>query len=201
MGKKFIRLKDVILITLLTALCLVICTVVVLPFSANIKLVLWLVSGIEVLLCGPIYTLMCAKAPRRGTMILFAFLFAVYYYFTNSMIVISLMIFAIGILMELIVLGDGYRNPARLSIALSIFGVGIMMSPVVLMFSSKTSLAETMLASGLTQEYIDSVFSVYSVTNILIGVVVTIIGAVTGCLLGYRLMKKHFAPAGIVVEE
>lgn len=197
-SRKFIGLKDVILIAVLTALCIIICSVVVLPFAANIQLVLWLVSGIDMLLCGAIYILMCSKAPRHGTQLLFAFLFAVYYYLTNGMILISLMIFGIGVINELLMLGGGYRKPVRLTAALSLFGVGVMMAPVVLIMTTREQMVAAVLANGGTQEYAEAMLSVYSWGNIAIGIAVTIIGAILGCLIGCRMLRKHFAPAGIV---
>ncbi len=196
--RKFIGLKDVILVTLLTALCIVINTVVVLPFAANLLLVLWLVGGIDMLLCGPIYMLMVSKAPRYGTQLLFSFLFAVYYFITNGMILISLMIFGIGVVRELLMLKGGYHSPVRLTIAYAVYGVGVMFAPIVMLMTTREQMTATMLANGLTQEYVDSVFAVYSSANILIGVAVTIVGAVLGCFLGYKMLKKHFRPAGIV---
>ncbi len=196
--RKWIGLKDVILVTLLTALCIIICTVAVLPFAANIKLVLWIVSGIEMLLCGPIYILMSAKSPRIGAQFLFSFLFAVYYYFTNGMILISLMLLVVGLVRELMMLNGGYRNSVRLSASFALFGVTVMMAPVVLIMTTKEQVAAAVLANGMTQEYVDAMFSVYSAGNIAIGIVITIVGAIVGCLIGHRMLRKHFAPAGIV---
>ncbi|MFV0527969.1 MAG: MptD family putative ECF transporter S component [Lachnospiraceae bacterium] len=198
--KKFIGLKDVILVTLLTAICIVIVTIVVLPFMANIKLVLWVVSGIEMLPCGPVYMLMVAKAPRYGTQLLFSFLFAIYYFITNGMLSISLMIFLIGVVRELLMLQGGYRSIPRLTASYALFGVGVMLSPVLLIVASKDSMIQTMVDAGMNQEYIDTVFAVYSGQNIAIGIVITILGAVLGSLLGYRMIRKHFAPAGVVGE-
>lgn len=197
-AKKFIGLKDVILITLLTALCIVVCTVVVIPFSANLKLVLWVVSGLEMLLCGPIYILMCVKAPRHGTQLLFSALFAVYYYITNAMIIISLLILVVGIIRELLMIRNGYNSPLRLTAAYALFGVGVMIAPVVYMYASKAQMVEAAIANGLTEEYIASIFAVYSAGNIAIGIIITIIGAVAGSVIGHRMLRKHFAPAGIV---
>lgn len=196
--RKFIGLKDVILVTLLTALCIVINTIVIVPFAANLLLVLWLVGGIDMLLCGPIYMLMVSKAPRYGTQLLFSFLFAVYYFITNGMLLISLMIFGLGVVRELMMLKGGYRSPVRLTLSYAVYGVGVMFAPIIMLMTTKDQMAATMLANGLTQEYVDNVFAVYSAPNILIGTAVTIAGAVLGCFLGYRMLKKHFMPAGIV---
>lgn len=53
---------------------------------------------------------MIAKAPKTGTAFIFSFIFAIYYFFTNSMIIISAMIAAAGIIMELIMMKGGYKN-------------------------------------------------------------------------------------------
>ena len=179
---------------LLTALCLVIVTIAVLPFAANIKLVLWVVSGLEMLLCGPIYMLMVSKAPRYGTQLLFSFLFAAYYFITNGMILISLLILGVGMVRELMMLKGGYRSPVRLTA----FGLGVMFAPTVMMLTTRQQMIDTMLDSGLTLEYAESIFVIYSPANIAIGTFITVIGAVLGCMLGYRMLCKHFRPAGIV---
>ena len=197
-NRKFIGLKDVILVTLLTAICLVIVTLVVLPFATNITLVLWVVSGLDMLLCGPIYMLVAAKAPRHGTQLLFSAIFAIYYFVTNGTILISIIILAVGIIRELMMLGNGFKSYVRLTAAFALFGVGVMFAPIIMLWTTKEQLIAAVIANGLTREYAESAFSVYSPVNIAIGTVVTIIGAILGCFLGYRMLKKHFAPAGIV---
>ena len=47
MNSKKIGLKDVVLITLLTAIMIGIQTIVLIPFVANLKFVLWFVGGID----------------------------------------------------------------------------------------------------------------------------------------------------------
>jgi energy-coupling factor transport system substrate-specific component len=196
-ARQFLGLKDVILVTLLTALCILICTVIVLPFAANLQLVLWAVGGLDLLVCGPIYILMCARAPRYGTQLLFSFLFAVYYYFTNGMILISLMIVTIGVVRELMMLKDGYYSPVRLTAAFTLFGIGVMLAPVILLKTTADQVIATMLASGLSQEYVDGMLAVYSAGNIAIGIALTIVGGILGCFIGYRMLRKHFKPAGV----
>ena len=107
MNKK-IGLKDIVLITLLTAIMIGIQTVVLMPFITNLKFVIWFVGGIDGVLCGIIYCLMIAKAPKLGTAFIFSFIFAVYYFFVNSMIIISAMIAGAGLVMELILWNNGY---------------------------------------------------------------------------------------------
>lgn len=196
--RKFIGLKDVILVTLLTALCLVVVTLVVIPFAANIQLVLWVVSGLDMLLCGPIYMLVVAKAPRYGTQLLFSFLFAIYYFITNGVILISAIILGVGLVRELMMMKGGYKSPLRLAVSYSLFGLSVMYAPIVMMMTTKEQLIAQVIANGLTREYAESMFAVYSPANIAIGSIITVVGAVAGCLLGYRMLNKHFKPAGVV---
>jgi putative ECF transporter S component (TIGR02185 family) len=145
--------------------------------------------------------LMVSKAPRHGTQLLFAFLFAVYYFITNGVILISLIILVAGVVQELLMLKGGYKSLPRLATALAVFGTGVMYAPIIMMMMSKQQLLDAAVANGVTLEYAENMFAVYSAGNIAIGTVGTVIGAVAGCLIGWRMLKKHFKPAGIVGEE
>lgn len=198
MNSKKIGLKDVVLITLLTAIMIGIQTLVLMPFMANLKFVLWFVGGIDGLLCGIIYCLMIAKSPKMGTAFIFSFIFAVYYFFVNSMIAISAMIVGAGLVMELILLKNGYKNKVKVTVAYVLFGLTIMMAPNILILLQKDAMIAGLLANGLTQEYIDSIFAVYSAKNMIIGMTLTAIGGIAGTQIGYRVLNKYFVSSGIV---
>lgn len=195
-----IGLKDIVLITLLTAISIGIQTLVLIPFVANLKFVLWFVSGIDWLLCGVIYCLMMAKSPKTGTAFTMSFIYAVYYFFMNSMIFISLMIVGAGLVMEVILWKQGYKSKLRLTLAYIIFGLTIMMAPNILILLQKDAVVAGLLANGLTQEYIDSMFSVYSAQNLIIGAVITTLGAILGSQIGFRVLGRYFVAGGIVEE-
>lgn len=193
-------LKDIVLITLLTAISIGIQTLVLMPFMANLKYVLWFVSGIDWLLCGVIYCLMMAKSPKTGTAFTMSFIYAVYYFFMNSMIFISLMIVGSGLLMELILWKQGYKSKMRLTLAYILFGLTIMMAPNILILLQKDAVVAGLLANGLTQEYIDSMFAVYSAKNLIIGALITTLGAILGSQIGFRVLGKYFVAGGMVEE-
>lgn len=197
MNKK-IGLKDIVLITLLTAIMIGIQTVVLMPFITNLKFVIWFVGGIDGVLCGIIYCLMIAKAPKLGTAFIFSFIFAVYYFFVNSMIIISAMIAGAGLVMELILWNNGYKNKIKATIAYVLFGLTIMLAPNVLIFLQKDAMIAGLQANGLTQEYIDSIFAVYSAENIGIGMLLTAIGSIVGTQIGYRALNRYFISGGMV---
>ncbi|MDI3075877.1 MptD family putative ECF transporter S component [Clostridioides difficile] len=198
MNNKKIGLKDIVLITLLTSIMIGIQTVVLLPFMTNLRFVILFVGGIDWFLCGIIYCLMIAKSPKTGTAFIFSFIFAVYYFFANSMIAISTMIVGVGIVMELILLKNGYKNKVKATIAYIIFGLTIMMAPNVIILLQKDTMIAGLLAQGVTQEYIDTMFAVYSAKNMGIGIILTTIGAIAGTQIGYKVLNKYFVASGMV---
>lgn len=195
-----IGLKDIVLVTLLTAIMIGIQTVVVMPFAVNLKFVLWFVGGIDGLLCGIIYCLMMAKAPKTGTAFFYSLIFAVYYFMVNSMIAISGVILGAGLLMELVLRNGGYKSKGKVTIAYVLFGVSLMMAPNLLILLQKDAMVTGLLANGVTQEYIDAMFSVYSAPNIGIGVLLTIVGSVVGTRIGFRVLNRYFVSSGIVEQ-
>lgn len=198
MNNKKIGLKDIVLITLLTSIMIGIQTVVLLPFMTNLRFVILFVGGIDWFLCGIIYCLMIAKSPKTGTAFIFSFIFAVYYFFANSMIAISTMIVGVGIVMELILLKNGYKNKVKATIAYIIFGLTIMMAPNVIILLQKDTMIAGLLAQGVTQEYIDTMFAVYSAKNMGIGIILTTIGAIAGTQISYKVLNKYFVASGMV---
>lgn len=195
-----VGLRDVVLVTLLTALWLVIAVMIIGGITAVNMFAGFVVAPMLALaVCGVIFVLMCAKAPRRGTLLLMSVIIGLYVFLTSGFVVVAVIDVAAGVLMEIIVSGkDGYRNPVRLTIAYAVFGICWNVAPAAQILVAKESMIETFLAQGLTLEYIESTMSYYSVTNLALAVVSIAIGAVIGVAIGRRLLKKHFAPAGVV---
>jgi energy-coupling factor transport system substrate-specific component len=58
---------------------------------------------------------------------------------------------------------------------------------------------EKALASGMSQAYLDAYQSFYTNPAIMAGMTAFIVAAsITGCILGYSLLKKYFIKAGLV---
>ena len=199
--RKWIGLKDVILVTLLSAVWIAVSFVVMIPFSTNLNLAMAVGPGAALIISGITYTLMCAKAPRHGTLLLFCVIEGIYNYISVGLILVSVINILVGAVMELIMFKDGYRKRIRLMIAYAVFGVGWIMAPAVSVLSTRASTEATLLASGFTQEYVDSCFALYSAGNLALSAVIVAVASVIGVLLGYKLLKKHFIPAGVVEDD
>jgi energy-coupling factor transport system substrate-specific component len=106
----------------------------------------------------------------------------------------------IGILCELILLKKGScQNYGKITAAWSLYSVmftGVNLFPLWFFWDD---FEKTVLASGMQQEYIDSYVNYYSNPLWVLGVLlINLVCAVLGCLPARRLMKKHFARAGLL---
>lgn len=199
--RTWIGLKDAVIAALLSALWLFVATICSYPFLFNLTLALVAGPALGCAVAGVIYILMCAKAPRRGTLLIMGALVAVYVLLTTGYVVVSVVDVLAGIAMELIMLAKGgYRNRKLVTAAYVVFGVCWSTAPMIALLTTKESVMAQSLAMGLTEEYVNSVFSVYTPENVALAAVVTAVGALVGGLVGTRFLKKHFAPAGIVSD-
>lgn len=199
--RKWIGLKDLILVTLLSALWIAVSAVVMLPFTTNLTLAMTLGPALALIVSGTIYMLMCAKAPRHGTLLLFLVIEAIYNYITVGVILVAVLNVVTGIIMELIMLNGGYKNKIRLAVAYAVFGICWVMAPAISVLSTRAATEQALLAGGFDQAYIDSAFAMYSAGNLILDCVIVAAAAVVGSLIGYRLLKKHFMPAGVVTDD
>lgn len=196
--RKVIDIKDIILVTLLSALCIILTMVVTLPFMGNVQLTFLFSVGLAALVCGPVYMLMIAKAPRFGTQFLMSFLFSIYYLMTTGLPSIFALILVAGILREALMLGGGYKKPFRLTASYAIHWIAVTLSPVVMLTVAGSQMTETLRAGGYSDEYIAGIVSGYSSPILIVSaILIAIAGPVLGYLLGRKMLKKHFRPAGV----
>lgn len=200
-ARKWIGLKEIILVALLSALWIVLSAILMVPFTTNLYLAAFVAPAVALVVSGIIYTLMCAKSPYHGTLLLFCVIEAIYNYFTVGLILVAAVNVLTGVIMELVMLNGGYQSHKRPVIAYMVFAVGWIMAPAVSVLSTMASTTETLLASGFDQAYIDSVFGMYSAGNLILSCMIGILAAIAGYALGYKLLKKHFIPAGAVQGE
>ncbi len=202
MKKNIIGIREVILITLLTAVFLVLHIILSLPFMANNTLYFLFGKNLSLLLCAIIYILIVAKSPKTGTILLFFFLTGAYYSFSTALPVPVIVISVLGILAEaFLYYKNGYKNKVKLTAVYCVYGLVMLVTPVITLNMRKAQTIDTMLSRGLSMEEIQQMFSVFSTQNILIAFVIGIICALLGSMLGFKFLNKYFKTAGVVGDE
>ena len=194
---KFIGIKEIVVVTLFSVLTFVVSMLTAMPFAASVYLQLYVGYALMAIISGPIYVLMISKAPKIGTQVLFFGLKGLYMLLMGQ--VLTGVIFIIGgVLCELIVMGDGYRNAvksgASYALHTTLYGLGSFF-PVIFFADNY---AKQLIDKGYKQELVDTMLSLYRSPVIVATVaLVLIVSSVIGMLIGSRMMKKHFQPAGV----
>ena len=194
---KFIGIKEIVVVTLFSVLTFVVSMLTAMPFAASVYLQLYVGYPLMAMISGPVYVLMIGKAPKIGTQVLFFGIKGLYMLLMGQ--VLTGVIFIIGgVLCELIVLGDGYRNEVKAGAAyalhMTLYGLGSFFP--VLFFAD--NYAGQLIDKGYKKELVDTMLSLYrSPVTVITVAMVLIVSSVIGMFIGSRMMKKHFRPAGV----
>lgn len=195
--RKFIGLKEIVIVVLLAALTLVVNMITAVPFMASPRWSVWGGYTLSVLIGGPIYVLMVAKAPLVGTNLLF---FAVQALFTLILgqAPTAFVYLLGGVICELITLNGGYKQPWRAGIAYCVHSVIFGIGSFTPMFIGADAYAQQMLDAGMSKEIVDSmVYDLIAPGFVAISSALLVVASAVGMVIGMRLLKKNFKPAGV----
>ena len=194
---KFIGIKEIVVVTLFSVLTFVVSMLTAMPFAASVHHQLYVGYALMTIISGPIYVLMISKAPKIGTQVLFFGIKGLYMLLMGQVVTGVILIIG-GMLCELIVMGDGYRNAVKSGAAyelhMTLYGLGSFF-PVIFFADNY---AKQLIDKGYKQELVDTMLSLYRSPLIVTTVaLVLIVSSVIGMFIGSRMMKKHFRPAGV----
>lgn len=195
---KGLSLKEVILVTLFAILTFVISFITAIPFAGSVMLQLYAGYALMAILSGPVYVLLISKSSKTGTQIIFFGIKALYFLLMGQVLTGVIFLVA-GCICEAICLNDGYHKPVKAGLAYAlhmvVYGLGSFF-PVVFLGEKYT---EGLIDKGYAVETVNKMVDTYNNPVIVVTVVLTVaVASALGMFIGYKLMKKHFAPAGIV---
>ncbi|MFJ6208883.1 MptD family putative ECF transporter S component [Lysinibacillus sp. NPDC092081] len=187
--------KDYITLAIFNVVMLVILTMVTTVTHALSYLI---GGGAAALFNGPIYMVMSNKINKRGILFYTSIIMGLFFLIFGFIHFLITMV-AVGILCELVMWGNNsYKNTFRNGIGYSIFYVGFSLCGVVpLVFFREQYMAT--LAKSYSQEQLDNLLLSYGTPSmVVIMCIISIVGALTGCLMGGQLLKKHVKKAKLV---
>ena len=199
-NKKAIGLKEVILVTLFSVLTFAVSMITAIPFAGSVMLQLYAGYALMAIISGPIYVLMISKSSKTGTQILFMGIKALYFFLMGQ--VVTGIIFAVtACVCEILCVNGGYHKPVQAGAAYAlhttIYGLGSFFPVIIL----GESYAQSLIDKGYAEETVNTMVSTYQNPTIVATVIlVLIVTSVIGMVIGAKLMKKQFAPAGIAEE-
>ena len=200
-NKKGLGLKEVILVTVFSVLTFVVSMITAIPFASSVMLQLYAGYALMAIISGPIYVLMISKSSRTGTQILFFGIKALYFLLMGQVLT-GVIFLAAGCICEVICMNDGYHKPLKAGAAYAlhttVYGLGSFFPVIIL----GDTYAQGLIDKGYAEETVNTMVSTYRNPMIVITVILMlIVTSAIGMLIGYVLMKKHFAPAGIADEQ
>ena len=195
LDKKGLTIKDLVTIGIFTALFFVFQLIGSLPFAPNPVLTFYQPFGIA-LLCGPVFLLMVAKAPKRGTISILGIINGIIWFVLGMHWGMDLGYVVMGIVADIVAGTKGYK-----SVKMNIFAYGLFcLGPAgvsVAYFANPAAWAGTMLSKGVVQEYIDTMNSSAFTGMLPVILIGTLVIAAASGFVGSKLLKKQFEKAGI----
>ncbi|MFV0362449.1 MAG: MptD family putative ECF transporter S component [Suipraeoptans sp.] len=195
--KKFVGLKEIVIVVLLAVLTIVVNMVTAIPFMASPKWSVWGGYTLGALISGVIYVLIIAKAPRIGTNLMF-FAVKALYALIMGQTPTALVYLTGGVICELITLNGGYKQQWRAGISYAVHSVIFGIGSFTPMFIGADAYAQQMRDAGISQEIVDSmVYDLVAPGFVMITSVLLVIASALGMIIGMKMLKKHFRPAGV----
>lgn len=202
---KKISLKQFFISVLLSLVMFIIYLIGIAPSFANQEAGIVIHSGLTALICGPVYVLMVSKARAHGTLLICNIIFALFYLIMGNVYLFALMLF-VGIISELTLLKGGYHSLHRQLIPYILLWVAVGLKNILMFSLFRESILDNYLKTGMDEAAakvaIDNAAAVMlsPILNIA-GVIVTIVGCITGFLIGKKTLKKYFVPAGVTTRD
>ncbi|MBS4534960.1 MptD family putative ECF transporter S component [Clostridium sp. D2Q-14] len=189
--------KDLINISIFTLL-FAICMFLVAGIAGMIPAGFVFHGAIAAIPCGIIYMYIRAKTPKKGSIIVQSILFAIIYFVMGNPISIPISILLGGVLAEIISSTGKYisfwRNTIGFALVTVITWLGFMFN----MMFQKQYYMEYATGRGSSAAYVEKLLNLANGPMFYAAIVVTVICAFLGAILGRKLLKKHFMKAGMV---
>lgn len=190
--------RDVITMVLLSAVLIVIQLVVNMVCMANDFVSMVLSVGITMFLCAPVYMLMVSRIGKRFVTLIYMTILGVIFLLMGNWFLLPYYVL-VGILCELILWKEGSCQkpngappPGRRRACCT---TGSICCPRFFW----DTYYDFALASGMEQSYIDSYVRYYTSPGWLAFILLfTTLMGFLGCMVGSRLIRRHFQKAGVL---
>ncbi len=191
--------KDVITTVLLSAVLIVIQLLVNMVCMVNDFVSMVLSVGIAAFLCAPVYMLMVSRIGKRFVTLIYMTLLGAIFFLMGNWFLLPYFI-VVGFLCEAILWKQGScdnsnRMTASWTVASFLYN-GINLLPIWFFWDTYYDFA---ISSGMEQSYIESYVHYYTAYSWIVFILLfTTLMGFLGCMLGKRLIHRHFKKAGVL---
>lgn len=196
-GNDRLTVKDLVLVGVLGAIAFAICLVISMlcglsPITnAFYPIIVAIPNGI-------VYMLMLAKVPKRGVFTISGIVYGLLLLLVGCFWFIPVCMVVAAVVADFAILGPHPRDAKRMigGYALTVAGQSFGYSGSIVLL--RDTFNEVMIKNGIPDAYRESLNAVISDPMLVVMVVLALVAAVLGGMLGRKALKKHFVKAGLV---
>lgn len=193
-----LQVKDFISIGVYTAIYFVLVTVA--TFSSRLifaGLGFIMIPAMAALLAGSIYMLMTAKVPKFGAITAMGIVMGIFFFVSGHFVFSFVGNIGCGIAADLISRAGKYKNKLLILLSYVVFSCGLM-GPILPLWFMKDAYIASLERRGRSAEAIAKTFTYINNWTFLLCLGAVVVCALIGGFFGQKMLKKHFAKAGIV---
>ncbi len=195
---KHLDVPDLIMIGVFTALYFVLVAVATL-FSSVVLMGfgMILLPAVAALICGCVYMLMVARVGKFGAISVMGIVVGLFLFVSGHFILSLAASVVFPVIADAIARVGEYRNKAGILASYVVFCYGLT-GPILPLWFMKDAYVASLQARGKDASYIDGVFAHVNAGTFVIAMAAVLVCALLGGWFGQRMLKKHFAKAGII---
>lgn len=192
-----LTVPDLITIGVFTAVyfvCVAVCTFVSAILFAGFGSIL--LPALCALVSGCVYMLLVARLGKFGGITVLGLVMGLFFLVSGHFLLsfIANVVFAVAA--DAIAALGGYRRSIGILVSYVVFSYGLT-GPILPLWFMKDAYVASLEAKGKDSTYIDAVFAQVNTGSFWLAMVAILVCAVIGGWFGQRMMRKHFAKAGI----
>ena len=193
-----LTIPDLISIGVFTAIYFVLVTMatfasaLLLPGVSNIFL-----PAIAALISGSVYMLLAAKLQKFGGITIMGLVMGLFFFVSGHFVLSFAANILFGVLADRVASLGKYHDRKLLFVSYILFSYGLT-GPILPLWFMKDAYVAALQARGNDAAYIDALFAPINTGTFIVCLVSILVCAVIGGLFGQKMIKKHFAKAGIV---
>ena len=195
---RHLDIPDLIMIGVFTALYFVLVAVATLFSSvALMGFGMILLPAVAALICVCVYMLMVARVGKFGAISVMGIVVGLFLFVSGHFVLSLAASVVFPVIADAIACAGGYRSRTGILASYVVFCYGLT-GPILPLWFMKDAYVASLQARGKDSSYIDGVFAHVNAGTFFVAMAAVLICALLGGWFGQRMLKKHFAKAGII---